>query len=239
LSYRRQPDNINTNITMKLNLSWQKLGAAELERPSVIFLLLANLVPLYGVLFLRWEIFPLLVLFWLENVIVGVFNVFKMILASPAQPVTWLAKVAAIPFFCIHYGLFTMVHGIFVFAVFGGIFTGDPSFPDTGTVVQTLGEFQIGWAVLALLLSHFISFTVNYIGKGEYKQSSLNELMQQPYGRVVVLHVTILAGGFLIGFLGSPVIALVLLIALKSVIDVQAHLKEHAKFRAPAGAPAG
>jgi len=215
---------------MKINLSWQKIGAAELGQPSVLFLLLANLVPLYGVLFLDWKVFPLLVLFWMENVIVGFFNVFKMILASPSKPVTWLSKVAAIPFFCIHYGMFTLAHGFFVFAMFGGEFFQDVPTLDAVTFLQTIDG--VVWAALALFLSHLISFIVNYIGKGEYKQSSLNDLMSQPYGRVVILHVTIILGGFLIGFLGSPVIALLLLIFLKSVIDVQAHLKEHAKFKA-------
>jgi hypothetical protein len=28
----------------------------------------ANLVPLYGVVFLRWDVFPLVFLYWLENV---------------------------------------------------------------------------------------------------------------------------------------------------------------------------
>jgi hypothetical protein len=229
---------MTTKIDVKFHMPWHKIDAGELGQPSVLLLLAANLVPLYGVLFLDWKVFPLLMLFWLENVIVGVFNVFKMILASPAKPATWLGKVVAVPFFCIHYGMFTLVHGFFVFAMFSGDFFGNAADLDTASIIQTLGTYQIGWAALALLLSHFISFTVNYIGKGEYKQSSLSDLMGQPYGRVVVLHVTILLGGFLIGFLGSPVIALLLLIVLKMYIDVQAHLKEHAKFRAPADVPA-
>jgi hypothetical protein len=54
--------------------------------------------------------------------------------------------------------------------------------------------------------------------------------MGQPYGRVVVLHVTIIAGGFLIGSFGSPIFALIMLLVLKTVIDIQAHLREHKKY---------
>src|SRR5690348_15210944 len=43
------------------------------RQPSVIALVLANLVPVFGVLALHWEVFPLMFLFWSENVIVGVF----------------------------------------------------------------------------------------------------------------------------------------------------------------------
>lgn len=48
---------------------------------------------------------------------------------------------------------------------------------------------------------------------------------------MVVLHVTILAGGFLVEILGTPFAALVLLIVLKTAIDVRAHLKEHRKAK--------
>jgi hypothetical protein len=224
---------------MKNRLSWQKIGIAELTRPSVATLLIANVLPLFGVLFLGWKIFPLLVLFWLENVIVGIFNVFKMLVASPSSPGQWAAKVFTIPFFCVHYGIFTLVHGIFVFVLFGGVFMQGAEFPDAANVAQAIGGFQIGWAILALFLSHLVSFIFNYIGKGEYKQSKVNDLMAQPYGRVVILHVTILAGGFLIGALGSPIFALLILIVLKTVIDIQAHLREHKKFNEKQGEVVG
>jgi hypothetical protein len=190
-------------------------------------------------LFLGWKIFPLLVLFWLENVIVGVFNVFKMLVASPTSPGQWAAKVFTIPFFCVHYGIFTLVHGVFVFVLFGDIFMQGAEFPSVTAVSQVFGGFQIGWAALALFLSHLVSFIFNYIGKGEYKQSKVNDLMAQPYGRVVILHVTILAGGFLIGALGSPIFALLILIVLKTVIDIQAHLREHKKYSEQRGETAG
>ena len=215
-----------TNLSNKDRIWWQKIGTAELTQPSVVTLLIANILPLFGVLLLGWQIFPLLVLFWLENVIVGFFNVFKMLVASPTEPAKWAAKVFMIPFFCFHYGIFTLVHGIFVFVMFGGILTDSPDFPTPAVVAQVFGDFQIGWVALALFISHLVSFIFNYIGKGEYKKVNLNNLMGEPYGRVVILHVTIVLGGFLIAFFGSPVFALILLIVLKTVIDIQAHLRE-------------
>jgi hypothetical protein len=58
-------------------------SAAVWSSPTVMVLVLANLIPLYGVLAFGWETFPLLLLFWVENVIVGGFNVLKMLLAAP------------------------------------------------------------------------------------------------------------------------------------------------------------
>lgn len=212
------------------------LGAtdpAAWTRPSVVALILANLVPVFGVLVLGWEVFPLLFLFWSENVIVGVFNVLKMLLAAPENPLGWAAKLFMIPFFCVHYGMFTFVHGVFVVGLFGGQFRQGAHFPNGELFWRILQENHLGWAILGLAVSHGISFATNYLGNGEYKRASLPVLMQQPYGRIVVLHLTILGGGFLMAALHSPAAGLLLLVALKTVLDLRGHLKERAKFSPP------
>ncbi len=55
--------------------------------------------------------------------------------------------------------------------------------------------------------------------------------MMAPYGRIILMHLTILFGGWLILALGAPILALVLLIVLKIVSDVRAHDKEHAALQ--------
>ena len=92
---------------------------ADLSHFSVVILIAANLAPLYGVLFLGWQVFPLLFLYWFENVIIGLFNLLKMVACKPRDRLSKKARIGAMLFFCIHYGLFTFVHGIFVFVVFG------------------------------------------------------------------------------------------------------------------------
>jgi hypothetical protein len=47
---------------------------------------------------------------------------------------------------------------------------------------------------------------------------------------VVVLHLTVLLGGFLVMALGAPVAAIVLLVGIKTAIDLGAHLRERVKF---------
>jgi hypothetical protein len=58
--------------------------------------------------------------------------------------------------------------------------------------------------------------------------------MMQPYARVVVLHVTILFGGFAFMALHAPAAALVVLVALKTALDLRTHLAERRKLGAPA-----
>jgi len=83
-------------------------------------------------------------------------------------------------------------------------------------------------------VSHAFSFFHNYVAGGEYLRISLQQLMAQPYARVVVLHVAVLFGGWVILALGSPVGALIILIALKTSLDLRAHLAERRKL---GGAP--
>lgn len=204
-----------------------KISPAEFKRISVIAMIITNLVPIYGVLFMGWQVFPVIFLYWIENVIIGVSNVLKMLLSSPGSAGQWVAKFFMIPFFCVHYGMFTLVHGIFILVFFGGYAQQGSIMPGVKDIFGLIGSLQIGGAVLALILSHTISFVTNYIGSGEYKQASLPELMTQPYGRVVILHLTIMIGGFLMMALGSPAVGLVFLIVLKTFVDIKSHLKQH------------
>jgi len=199
-------------------------------RPSVIALGLANLVPAAGVLLLGWQIFPLMFLFWSENVIIGVFNVLKMLAANPESPSSWAGKLFIIPFFCVHYGMFTFIHGVFVIGLFGGGFKPGAGFPSLEAFWRIAQENYLGWAILGLAISRGISFVTNYLGGGEYQRASLPQLMQQPYGRIVVLHLSILFGGFLMLALHSPVWGLLLLVMLKIVLDLRGHIAERRKF---------
>ena len=204
-----------------------KISPAEFKRISVIAIIITNLIPIYGVLFMGWQVFPVIFLYWIENVIIGISNVLKMLLSSPGSPGQWVAKFFMIPFFCVHYGMFTLVHGIFILVFFGGYMKSGSRMPCISDLLKLIGSLQIWGAVLALMLSHTVSFITNYIGNGEYKQASLSDLMAQPYGRVIILHLTIMIGGFLMMALGSPVVGLVFLIVLKTFIDIKTHLKQH------------
>jgi hypothetical protein len=199
-------------------------------RPSVLALIAANAVPLLGVLGFGWKIFPLLLLFWFENWIIGAFNVLKMILASPDDRKGWAKKMFLVPFFSFHYGMFTLVHGVFVIGLFGGQFRSSAPFPGLTTVFQLIIEEHLAWGILGLTISHGISFGMNYLHEGEYRRASLDALMFQPYGRIVVLHLTVLSGGLLMTVLGSPWVGLLVLVILKIALDVSAHLKERRRF---------
>jgi hypothetical protein len=202
-------------------------AAAAKLLPSSIALVLANLVPLAGVLFFGWGVFPLMLLFWLENVIVGVLNVVKMLLASPDRGKYWAVKMFLVPFFTVHYGMFCLVHGVFVLVLFRGPRPGG-DLPGPEQIAELISRWNLGWAALALLASHGFSLVSNYLLTGRFRHTNPSDLMKAPYGRIVVLHVAILGGGFLLTALNSPIWGLVLLIIGKVLLDLNAHRREHA-----------
>jgi Family of unknown function (DUF6498) len=225
-----------------------KLALKDWLDVPVITLVAANSVPLFGVLFLGWDVFSIVLLYWAENAVIGFYNVLKMAFAAVPCPAAQVAKLFFIPFFIVHYGGFTAVHGFFVVALFHKEQMppmGPTSWPCFLLFVQMLFNVvkyaysiipsQVRIAVLALFVSHGVSFVQNYLLKGEYATAKLNELMGSPYGRVVVMHVAILAGGFFVMAIGSPVALLVVLVALKTILDVNLHHREHKKAAAKAG----
>jgi Family of unknown function (DUF6498) len=274
---------------------------------SMAALLVANAIPLIGVLFFGWSLITILVIYWLENGIVGFWNVPRILLAQgsvvPTLPplpdaaalaatgnahtaadlqAAWQtardaqlqANAAATPgpaappgfgralgavrlpsvgrtalagFFLVHYGIFWFVHGVFVFTLpmflgSGGnadCIAGQPTFPSgtpggfPGLETCASGPFgEVLWtnvliAGIALFISHGASFLFNYIGRAEYLTASPMAQMGAPYARVVVLHLTILFGAFAVAILGAPIAALLLLVGLKTALDLGLHRREH------------
>lgn len=219
---------------------------SEFERNVRIgVLVVSNLVPLAGVFFWGWSTGEVIFLYWIENVIVGLVNVPKMVLCQgkrsiqsntwpptsdepttdlgraakqkrqqqqpddPDEPVSewyWLLNIPLAAFFTVHYGIFTLVHGVFVGSMFLG---GNANF-----------GFYFMLSVGALAGHHIFDFFWKFIGQGEFRKYGADVQMFSPYGRIVVLHVSILFGGFLMMALGNPVFGLVLFIVLKILFEL-------------------
>jgi len=213
-------------------------------------LVVANLVPLAGVLWWGWDVLTILALYWVENGIVGAYNLLKILRAegrsSGAEMANWrvngrpietLARVPLAAFFLVHYGFFWIGHGIFVL-VFLPLITGlgsvsvDGMFPFPDWFGGRLGpDWElVGIGAVGLALSHGASVWFNFLGRGEYRSVSPAQMMLAPYGRLVILHLTIILGAMATGWLGSPVGALLVLVGLKTVLDLYFHLREHRRL---------
>ncbi|MDH3990093.1 MAG: DUF6498-containing protein [Gammaproteobacteria bacterium] len=79
-------------------------GCGLTGRFSIAVLIAANLLPLAGVLFWDWDwgVFLVLLLFWCENVVIGLFGIARLIVAGESESVT---EGLFLPlFFLVHYG---------------------------------------------------------------------------------------------------------------------------------------
>lgn len=186
-----------------------------------------------GVLFYGWDVAALVILYWSENLIIGAYNLLRMFAVGGIKATPLAA------FFLIHYGGFCAVHGTLILSLLlDASPSGEsPSWPLVFVFVELLIDVIADVLALAprewilafagLAISHGYSFVVNFLRGGERDRTTLNKLMSAPYRRIIVLHVAVIAGGMGAAFLGEPLVLVVALIALKTLIDLQLHAKEH------------
>jgi uncharacterized protein DUF6498 len=206
-------------------------------------LVAANLVPLAGVAFGGWKVADVVLLYWLENVLIGLMNALRIACADPQHLVSSrhggtglkpgelpIAKLVLIGFFFVHYGAFCAAHGTVLAEIFAprGPFGQRPGIG--ALLADMLSEPAVLVSVLFLLGSHLVSFRVNYIGREEYRHVDIAGLMLQPYRRILVVHLFILFGGFALAATNTPAAGIAVFIAIKTAIDFNMHLRERRRL---------
>lgn len=179
-------------------------------RTSLLVLIIANTIPLFGVVFFDWSLFNVILIYWVENVVVWLFNIFRMIKVRGSKIDSRLVR-----FFTVHFGLFTFVHGKVVMQIFGEN--------------ESVDVFSLALGFFALLVSHGYSFFANFIHGGEYKKVSVDKLFWRPYGRIFVLHLSIFALAYAVQEIQTPLYGLVFFVLAKMVVDGWGHVREHAR----------
>jgi len=187
---------------------------------SILVLVAANLVPVYGAVAWNWDLGYVLLLYWAESAVIGFFNLCKMAVVHK-----WLVLFTG-PFFLGHFGGFMSIHFLFLYTIFiQGLEPG--SGVSGGELAQVFQLFRDLWpALAALFLSHGVSFFTNFIGRREYLGRSTRDQMMEPYSRIIFMHLVIIFGGMLTMVLGDRTPVLLLVIGLKVVMDVRGHIKE-------------
>lgn len=194
------------------------------DKLSLGMLIAMNLIPLGGAIFAGWDVGFILLVYWAENVVIGAYNVLKMVMARGGDGFD-ASAFFLIPFFTVHYGGFCFVHGVFVLVLGQGGKLGGRFDPFEQLMQSFTGALLI--PVLGLAISHGVSFFQNYLGRGENLKTTAPQLMAAPYGRIVILHVVILFGGFVVMLCGSPLPLLILLVLVKIAIDLGLHAWSH------------
>lgn len=189
---------------------------------SSILLVAYNLIPLIGVLEFSWNLPTILFLYWFENMVIGIVNIFKIRIAEKPiklklvmpqdREYSQREKNAAISIiFVIHYGLYIIGHGMFLYLFFL-----------RGYTINT----NVIFAMISLIISYSVSYFLDYIANEKYINSSSDELMKDPYVRIIILHATIIFGSFYILKFGDQNIwPLTILILFKTITELVMYLK--------------
>ncbi|WP_276258705.1 DUF6498-containing protein [Haloglomus litoreum] len=188
---------------------------------GALAVLVGNLVPLAGVRYWGWSLAALLVVYWLESGVVGLLTVPRIGLAGvdrPLRPALAALRAGETPghsdagFFVLHYGIFWVVHGVFVVVLVAGAVE---ELPFDGLGVPSPSVVAVG--ALGLLGAHLGPFLAGYLADGGYRRTTPDREFLPPYARVVALHLTIVLGAVALAFVGTPLVLLVLLVVFKTV----------------------
>lgn len=198
--------------------------------------LAAAVAPLLGVFLWSWSAREVVLIYWLENVVIGFWQIVKMLLAGAPKVREFggfaLAGVLFVSlFFLVHFGGFCAGHGLFLLALTGQDAAAGETFA-LERVNFAFGPFlflqllsiviQQAWALMppASLWSVASIFALrglavwqDFVVTGEWRKADLVNLMFEPYRRIVILHLAIVLGAVLVMAVDDawPVLALIVL----------------------------
>ena len=229
--------NTEENVTL---INKIKSWIAETDRTSLFGLIIANLLPVILCLMFGWEIGSLVMFYWFENLVIGFYSILRILTARDTkEPTTFLIQgfknSFLAGFFTVHYFGFCAGHGIFLLLIASMDFGGSMAFADSpfegNLFVNFWNAIPTGGllSIAALFASHGISFVRNYIHGGEYLKTSASDEMFRPYARIMLLHVCIILGMFLVMLLGSQTFLVVLFVLAKTTLDAIVHSYSHRK----------
>jgi hypothetical protein len=177
------------------------------------------------------KVSPLSILFvyFLETIIIGVFNALKMFCSIHFGK---SGGYGLILFFLFHYGFFIAIQSIFAFALFsieGNSIFGEPfNILENYGIILNLADMK--YALPAIIFTHVGKFFSDFIQNKKYLKFSATEIMTKPYLRIFVQQFVVIISFFFMVFGKAGIIAAMLLILFRLVIDlVMESVKENSK----------
>jgi len=193
----------------------RKLTAAD------YFLILVNLIPLYGVWFEGWNASQVFLVYCLETVIIGVINVLKMACVTlfVKSKDVWENNGGSsmqsgwffIFFFIMHYGFFVFVQTQVFFGV-SGLLPNGSLLMKYSKIPELLGDN--GKLMLWIFIAYYTLQNVfGFFGSGIYKTISMGRLMFEPYMRIFVQQLVVIIGSIFLSFGAGKIFVLVFVLA--------------------------
>lgn len=207
--------------------TWNDVIKRKLSR-SDYMMIAANLLPVAGVWFMDWSAQEVFVVYCLETIIIGLFTLLKLAITGSIKKYddwqnqgtkTKMHFIGYMLFFLVHYGMFVAIQMGMFFAISG---IADKTNISFFSFIYKWPELLSGEAYIMLgvfVISYGFRNISEFIMTGEYRTTSLNFLMFQPYGRIFVQQFTVIAGSIFLGF-GAGKIFILIFSAVKIFIEV-------------------
>jgi hypothetical protein len=190
---------------------------------STFIYVIANLLPLAGVVFWGWDVFVLLVLYWLETAVIGFWTVIRILLVSPEGSATLNRMAARVigrgftaVFIAVHAGIFMTIHFLFLWSLFAGHWTEEIHSPFDFVRLIVIDSGL--WLPLLILFAVRGWFVVRDVVAGETDVEG--DIIGGLYARIVVMQVAIIFGGWLTIIAGGSIGTLALLVIGKTVVEL-------------------
>lgn len=200
----------------------------DFKDPIIWTLLISNLVTIVFALAERWNVGNVLIVFWIQCVFIGIFNLLRMLNVSnkaiedisvqdpnkPANPNNaMMTKVVFIIFF-------VMFYWAFLGGLLGGIIS-------LYFVKKLTGEIHAGSiAIVALLF--LANHTYSYFKSREKdKEASISILLFYPFLRVIPMQAITYA------YLAFPQAALAVFLIAKTFVDLKSYHWERLQYEKP------
>ena len=214
-----------------------QVGASPRRRATAAsaILILSNLVPLLGILFWGWDVFVLLCLYCLETAVIGFWTIMRAATMSrdpgSAAGRSIAGSLALAGFFTVHSGLFMSVHMLFIFSLFAGPWAN--RIHDARDFIRLVVIGKDLWIPLLALFAGqgaiFINDAVNrFVFAKTPASTDTGEIMGGFYQRIVIMHVAILGGAFIVQAIGTTA-PLIILVLLKIAIEIRFQMKAQSK----------
>ena len=196
----------------------KRLPGAKLDMQSIP-VIFWNLFPVIGVLFLGWKPESVFICYALETIVVGVFNIFRMLAINyydtrGKEKKSGLMCLAIICFFIVHYYFIVFIQ-LFIF--FKDSFLYDGVFQALSSIIHEKSYFI---ALAVYVLVNISSFANVFIGKGIYAKQTMGRQMFEPYGRFIIQQPVVMFGSFLFALTGNGYPVLIIFVVIKMFLDL-------------------
>lgn len=208
--------------------TWNELIKKKLSQSDWL-LIVANLLPVYGVWFHEWSAKEVFLVYCLETIIIGLFTILKLIITgsikkqddwtNQSDVTTKQPALLFILFFMVHYGMFVTVQMGMFFGISGIGSEVNISFFNFFYTWPKLVTKEAAIMLSAFIVSYSLKNLSEYILSGEYRTVSMNQVMFQPYGRIFIQQVTVILGSIFLSF-GAGKIFILIFSMIKIFFDV-------------------